>query len=280
MERLFRASLAELPEVRTSGSFAHEQKRLEWVQPPDLWQGLLYRHEGTFYHNGYALRVGPFDLVIVPPGSRCAVDCRGDDTFVYDYFGFRPVSVDSDVVGLPLLSRLGSGGSFWDSEFRKSLNKLQFSRTHVRWLVGTLLWSVSQPAARLTRNIYVEHAELLIEQRISEHLRVSAVARELSISQSQLSRLFVLEHGRTPMQYIRDRRAQLANALLTTTTEPIKSVASKCGFPDVHRFNRFVRDRLGASPRAVRKGNVIVDVYRVEEYRSRDQALLSPTGRS
>ncbi|HEY0866106.1 MAG TPA: helix-turn-helix domain-containing protein, partial [Fimbriimonas sp.] len=68
-----------------------------------------------------------------------------------------------------------------------------------------------------------------------------------------------------PLQYIRDRKAQLAHQLITGTTHPIKQVAVACGFQDLHSFNRFVRDRLGVSPRAVRGGREEIDIFRVKE---------------
>jgi AraC-like DNA-binding protein len=258
-------SLATMPEVRTSGAFGDDSDRLEWVQPRDLYQGQLYHHAGTIYVNGLAIPFEPWDLVIVPPNSRCQVIRQGSGTHVYDYFTFVPFQCEQDVMAIPMLSRLGEEGKFWDANLRRALNRQILSRTSVQVVVASLLWAISQPAAMATGNVFVEQAEAVIQDRLHTGLRVSLLAKDLSISQSQLNRLFLSEHGQTPMQYIRDQRAQLAQRLLSQSTMPIKQIAVACGFPDLHAFNRFVRDRLGASPRAVRLSRGEVDIYRARK---------------
>ncbi|RYG43964.1 AraC family transcriptional regulator, partial [bacterium] len=102
-------------------------------------------------------------------------------------------------------------------------------------------------------------------------LKVPELAQAVGISQAQLARLFVAEHGMPPLQFIRTAQAQRAHRLLTGTVEPIKAIAAACGFPDLHTFNRFTRARLGASPREIRAGQGVVDTFRVETYRLQDR---------
>ncbi|MBV6457609.1 MAG: HTH-type transcriptional activator RhaS [Fimbriimonadaceae bacterium] len=267
MNRYHRCSLSPGIEFRTSGAFAHEHHHLEWVQPSDLWQALLYRYHGQFTLNGFGFPFVPFDLIIVPPGSRCVVDCGGLDVYVYDYFTFCPVQSDRDVVSLPVRSSLGDEGYFWDMNFRKGLNQLQLTRTFVHAVVYALLWSVAEPSHHAARNVFVEEAEKIIEGRLADDLKVADLARQVHLSSSQLNRLFLSEHGMTPMQYVRGRRVQLAHRLLTESTMPIKQIAAQCGLSDVHAFNRFVRDRLGASPRDIRRLRPQVDVFRAGEFK-------------
>ncbi len=46
--------------------------------------------------------------------------------------------------------------------------------------------------------MFVEEAERWIEDHLADRIRVSALAKQLNISQSQLTRLFLTEHGNTP----------------------------------------------------------------------------------
>ncbi|MBS1721706.1 MAG: helix-turn-helix transcriptional regulator [Armatimonadetes bacterium] len=264
MVRSHRASLGAMPEVRTCGAFGDEAPNLAWNQPSDLWQALLLHHHGSFTFNGHTMTIEPFDLLIVPPGSRCEIERTGRDTFVYDFIGFMPQASDRDIVSLPLKTSLGEAGNFWDLEFRRTLNRLQFSRTSAHVIAWSLLWAVAQPEHVVSRSVYVEQAEKLINEQIDRRLLVSDVCHELQISQSQLTRLFMAEHGRTPLQFIKDCRARQAHKLLTRSTTPIKQVAAACGIPNIHAFNRFVRERYGESPRALRKSRGIVDVFRVD----------------
>ena len=263
MTRYHRASMHQVPEVRTCGSFSDDSERLSWIQPSDLWQAQLLLHRGSFTFNGLTMAIEPFDLVIVPPGSRCEVERFGQEEYVYDFIGFAPVAGERDIVSLPLKTNLGDSGHFWDLELRKALNRIQFSRTSAHSVAWSLLWSVAQSEHVALRSVYTEQAEKLIEDRIGEKLRVSDLCKELSISQSQLTRLFLHELGRTPLQYIKDRRAHHAHRLLTRTTVAIKQVAVNCGIPNVHQFNQFVRDRYGESPRSLRQNRGVVDLYRV-----------------
>lgn len=263
MTRYNRASLHSMPEIRTSGAFGDEEETLRWIQPAEMWQAQLLHHHGTFTVNGFAFSVQPFDLVVLPPGARCEVNRFGHDVYVYDYFGFVPTPSDRDVVSLPLKASLGEeAGHFWDLEFRRALNRLQYSRTLSQVCAWHLLLSVAQPEHAVIKSVYTEQAEKLIEERLGNRIVVAELCKDLDVSQSQLTRLFMAEHGRSPLQYILDRRAQQAHKLLTRSTLPIKQVASNIGMPNVHQFNRFIRERYGASPTALRKHRGFVDVYR------------------
>jgi AraC-like DNA-binding protein len=264
----YKVSLAAQPEIRTNGSFGDDSETLNWVQPQDLWQALLLHHPGTFSVNGYSFSIHPFDLVIVPPGSRCEIVRSGSDTYVYDYFTFVPVESEADVVALPLHTNLGEEGRFWDLNFRRGLQRLQLSRTSARAVAYSMLWAVAQPVSSAFQNVFVEAAEKLIESRLHEPLKISEIAAELGVSQSQLGRLFMAEHGRSLKSYQREQRAKLAHRLLSQSTMPIKQVAASCGIGNVHTFNRFVREWFGVSPRTVRAARGNLDVYRVGMYTS------------
>lgn len=263
----YAVSLAQSPEVRTSGSFADPSPKLQWAQPRDLYQGQLYHHSGKAILDGKRYDFEPWDLVIFPPSALCEVIRDGDGVHVYNYFTFVPCEMDRDRVSLPVLSRLGHEGPVWDQTFRKGLNRQILSRTSIQATVYALLWSISQPESRVPANVFVERAEELMRSRLSEPLRIAEIAAEVGISQSQLARLFIQAHGLTPLQFLLDERARLARRLLSQTTIPIKQVARSCGLPDPHAFNRFVNDRLGSSPRKVRAARGEVDIYRVHSPR-------------
>jgi AraC-like DNA-binding protein len=251
-------------EVRTLGAFGHHETRLEWVQPVDLWQGILYRYPGRFSLNGFSFDFVDSDLVVVPPRSRCRVDCEGADVYIYSYFTFCPMDSNRDLVALPVRSSLGAEGDFWDLNFRKGLNHLQLTKTPAHAVVFALLWSIAQPSHFSVRNVFVEEAEKFIGANIGNQLSIEKIAKAVHLSASHLNRLFMQEHGRTPMQFVRDQRAHLAHKLLTETTVPIKQIATECGLSDLHVFNRFVRERLGSSPREVRRARPEIDIFRTE----------------
>jgi len=99
----------------------------------------------------------------------------------------------------------------------------------------------------------VERARRLIELRLSEPLTVAAIADEVSLSQSQLTRLFRNEVGSSPRQYLLSRRVERARYLLIHTTRPIKAIAREVGIGDLHQFNKTLRRTINIAPRELRQ---------------------------
>ena len=89
----------------------------------------------------------------------------------------------------------------------------------------------------------------IIESRLHEPLYGEELAREVDLSQHHLIRIFRKAVGTTPQHYIRQRRMHRAGHLLTHTTLPIKTIAHDVGIPDLHLFNKIVRQFFGKSPR-------------------------------
>jgi AraC-like DNA-binding protein len=267
--RHFRASLAAPPEVRTSGAFGTEDSTVAWQQPGDQWHVHWPSYAGVFSLNGHSTPFEPHTVFIVPPGSRCAIQGIDREVYVYCYFSFVPVDSERDIVTLPFATALDeTDADRLEGEYRKCLNRLPHSRTSVQAFVWSLLWSLGRPEHVLTKSVYTEQAERLIEERLSRRFLVRDLAEELQISQSQLARHFMQDHGRTPLQYVRDRRALLAHRLLTRSATPIKQVAAQCGVPDANQFCRFVKERFGASPRELRKARGSVDVFRERDLKA------------
>jgi transcriptional regulator GlxA family with amidase domain len=98
----------------------------------------------------------------------------------------------------------------------------------------------------------VDRAVEWIERRLSEPLKLSAVADDLEISSTHLVRLFRKHMGMTPLAYVQERRAEQAQHLLVHTTLPMKSIARQIGLVNLQQFNKFVRKKRGLSPRAIR----------------------------
>jgi AraC-like DNA-binding protein len=270
-KKMFEMSLHAVPEVRTSGAFHDEARTHTWTQPRDMWQGVLFQHSGLVRINGLELPLTPNDFIVIPPGSSCKVEREGDpETFIYMYFSFCPAEEKRDLMAVPLQSSLGEEGAYWNIAFRRALTILPFTRTHMHAVVYSLLWSVAKVPEPRHRSFFVAEAERLMEQRLGQPLRIAQLAQELSISQSQLTRLFLLEHGATPLQYLRERRAEKAYELLMRSAKPIKQIANECGFADVQAFNRFTRERLGASPRRVRSGQGYLDIFRLRQMDTRE----------
>lgn len=122
--------------------------------------------------------------------------------------------------------------------------------------VWDILWRLASPSttdsttARL--HLAVEKTLHSIELRLGEPLEVAALAEEVVLSHSHLTRLFHQAVGTSIVSYIVQRRVERAQHLLVYSTQPIKTIALQVGIPDLHQFNKTLRRALGKAPSLIR----------------------------
>lgn len=93
----------------------------------------------------------------------------------------------------------------------------------------------------------------IIHSGIQTKLNLPAIAQELGMSYVQLLRRFEGAVGVTPSEYIINYRLRIARDHLLNTAQPIKSIASACGYQDAYYFSNAFKKRYGISPTAFRK---------------------------
>ena len=112
-----------------------------------------------------------------------------------------------------------------------------------------LRWSVMDASRTLAR----QAAEQLDARAAAgDSPDVGQLAELLGVSERHLRRIFLAEHGVTPVQYMQTRRLLLAKQLLTDTQLPITQVALASGFKSVRRFNAAFADSYRMSPSRLR----------------------------
>lgn len=72
------------------------------------------------------------------------------------------------------------------------------------------------------------------------------------VSRGHLSRVMRARHGCTAVQFLTERRLVHGATLLGTTSDPVESIARRCGFDGASYFGRLFRRRFGMSPRDYR----------------------------
>ena len=111
------------------------------------------------------------------------------------------------------------------------------------------LWSVMDASRTLAR----QAAEALDEQAASGDAKsLVDVAERLGVSDRHLRRIFLAEHGVTPLQYLQTRRLLLAKQLLTDTKLPVAQIALASGFNSLRRFNAAFVESYRMSPSRLR----------------------------
>lgn len=110
---------------------------------------------------------------------------------------------------------------------------------------------VSQVVARKSSDTYaaenpsVAHALNYIHENIGSPINASDVVHQVDLPRRTFYRLFKETTGKSPKQFIQDRRIALAKEILSAQPElAISEVARRCGFLDRHRMGQTLH-RMG-----------------------------------
>lgn len=94
----------------------------------------------------------------------------------------------------------------------------------------------------------VAKAVRLMQHDLTKPVSIGPLVREMGVSRRHLEYRFRAALGRTPGQVLRYLRIERSKLLLRTTTLPLTTIASDCGFRSRFHFARAFRREVGASP--------------------------------
>jgi len=101
-----------------------------------------------------------------------------------------------------------------------------------------------------------------VEANLSRKILVQELARLLDLSARYFCRAFKCTFGISPRDYVLRRRIELAQGLMLTTSEPLSSIAVRCGMCDQPHFTRSFHRIVGETPymwRRTRGGSLKID---------------------
>ncbi|MFA5264912.1 MAG: helix-turn-helix domain-containing protein [Opitutaceae bacterium] len=91
-----------------------------------------------------------------------------------------------------------------------------------------------------------------IHRQIGAPHPLDELARNAGLSRSQFHLLFRASMGRSPQEYLEERRMELARFYLTTTALSVAEIAASVGYADPFYFTNRFRKRFAVSPRGLR----------------------------
>jgi AraC family transcriptional regulator len=91
-----------------------------------------------------------------------------------------------------------------------------------------------------------------IELNIEDQLSLGDLADEAGMSMFYFARMFKKSTGKSPHQFILERRIKYAKYLLTQTEEPLVEVALSCGWANQSHFTTAFKRLVGVTPRHYR----------------------------
>jgi AraC family transcriptional regulator len=94
----------------------------------------------------------------------------------------------------------------------------------------------------------LRHVLDFIETHIEGDLTVERIAATVSLSQFHFARLFKSTTGKSPHQYVSERRLIHAKQMLVDADRPLVDIAHACGFSSEGNFCRSFRRATGVTP--------------------------------
>ena len=87
---------------------------------------------------------------------------------------------------------------------------------------------------------------------LAAHTVTLLISESAHVSKSECLRCFKVSMQTTPLKYLTEYRLQKAAELLTTTDEPIGTIAMNVGFKQSSHFGKCFKEKTGYSPRRYR----------------------------
>jgi AraC family transcriptional regulator len=96
----------------------------------------------------------------------------------------------------------------------------------------------------------------LVEAKLEYGVRTPELAASAGLSSSHFARAFRAHFGRSPKQYILEKRVTRAQRLMLAQRSRLSDVAQACGFADQAHLCRVFRRLVGASPHVWRRARI------------------------
>jgi AraC family transcriptional regulator len=88
-----------------------------------------------------------------------------------------------------------------------------------------------------------------MEEHLQDKLSLDELAHETGYSRAHFLRMFRAATGKTPHQYLTERRIERAQSMLLEAKKiSLIDVAAQCGFSSQSHLTRVFRKRVGATP--------------------------------
>lgn len=247
--------LARPPEVLFAKASEPRAPRRFFVR--NLWSLNLYDYESQVCLNGVPYPIRPGYACVIPPATERIFEWTRP--CVQRACHFRPDTAAFPPYPAPIMVDAGDDLFGLLELFGQASRAHPAQAARANALIWTLLWQLSeyprvgQPTPPAARDRLVAEALSWLETNLAKVRRITEVVEHLGVSHGHLARLFRGQTGLTIVGYVRRRRIALARHLLTHTTLSVKEIAVQVGIPDVHHFNKTMRDLTGRSPTAYRR---------------------------
>ena len=136
--------------------------------------------------------------------------------------------------------------------YRDSLAIEQLSEQLISHTLNYFKTTPEKPSGNWCNHRRLRLVEDYIDAFLDQDLSITALANYLQLSPGFFSRDFKKATGKSPYDYIIDKRVSRARQLITTTQKNLTNIALACGFASHAHMSSTFQQRLGVSPRQLR----------------------------
>ena len=232
-----------------------------FTQAPQWYMLILARFSGEIAVNGRAQKFDQDSLLVVPPRGLIQIHRHGPEDAIY-LINFSPNPEAASPLGFGMVRPYQQEMEVVDKWLRRAFDRLAFEHSTVNNLVWTILLQAGEEVSDWQEHNALVRMRRFVEQNLSRAFTMAELADATGVSQNHLIRLCRAELNSTPQQYCRQTRMSRASELLMSSPGTIKEVAHQVGIPDLHRFNKLIRETFGVSPRQLRNERHTAGTYR------------------
>lgn len=208
--------------------------------------------KGTLKTSNAVHTVTPTQIFVVRPHEAHCYIADSTDPWHYIWIAFEsdiplPAILQGDVITAPAAGRL----------FTDFLSAAQMQDGAEEYVSGKL-WELISLFLRMQNEYgqckpYVLRAKQYMEENFMHGIKVTDIARHVSLDRSYFSTVFKQETGLAPQEYLAKCRLERAAELLMQGDLAITAVADTVGYNDIVNFSRMFKKHFGVPPSKYRE---------------------------
>jgi len=200
---------------------------------------LVVSGKGTFEVGGKTFEVVPGDLFFARPSQLIRYSADEQQPWEYSWVGFNGACAHKLAAQLPFTDTAPVHHTQDPEGMRAALTNIYSSRGLEPQDEAAMVGYLYQ---------YVLNAIKYIQFNYSHDISIDDVAKSVGVSRSHLYRVFMLNVGKSPIDYLTEYRINEACKLLRAGNLSIAEVAISVGFFDQFYFSRVFKRAKGMPP--------------------------------
>ena len=213
---------------------------------------------GEYHVNGNVYHLKKGQGFLITPGTTTLYCADEHDPWEYCWFGFDGYEVNTILksCGLSQTDLIFTDTS--NGALREELLKLiqnftkghgnEFSYIGELYLCFSHIRISTDNTSKLIYETYIPKALDYIHNNYTYDIKISDVAKYLSIDRTYLYRLFMNYKKVSPQQYLISYRISVAQKLLRETNLSVTEIAYSCGFRDAPSFSKHFKKQTRITP--------------------------------